>query len=770
MASLLLTPEQRQIIGHPGRTLLIGAVAGSGKTTTLAHCVAHRERQGMPARDILVLVFTPAAEQVFRQRLAQASASRHVRVATYPAYAKSLLDHWQESGAIDGATVYLESPEAVRPYLFEAIELASEAPDADPDYSYDLTNLHAEILLNQMSRLKGTLGMRRFDDEPDDEIAESLDLPRGLVAICRQYERMRCLDWGSYAFQSEQDLVYDALGILSVETGGPELPRHALIVADEWHDANAGHVDLLAHLTTQGTRVIAAGDREQVIHTWNGADPRYMGEAFLARFPGTERLPLTASFRCGATLSAGAAALTGQPFTSSRASDTDVQVTTYASQDSDNGSGGNGNNSTGNRGGDGGGNGTGNGARPGTGDCALKVLDTLMQLNQASADARWNDCAVLLRDHHQSIELENTLIEHGVPYQTEGFSSYFHRVEVMMLRGILHIVQGTIAPVTAPAEVRGVLRALGMFAGLRYSEAEWTDAERTIARQPDTLRDFHRGQLTRSDDGEHAPDAVTRRWRERFAAVCDALIAERGNWNAGRLLAHAATHLNIADTTRRLFVHQHQADAVSRSIAGFIAYAARTGLDAGQFLAALDKAQARSGALKKHAQRLTLSTVRDAKGKEWKHVLLPWLARGEFPDARAEPGEERRLFYVAITRASDTLTLFTPAGEVHPYVQAMRLVVRPGSAVRVARAAPAHAVPMQAAPVQAAPVQAVPRAPTVSPQLAGRVYLDVPYDEKDAAKQLGAQWDNIQRKWWITPAMPTRLFQKWLRPETGRDA
>jgi DNA helicase-2/ATP-dependent DNA helicase PcrA len=737
MASLLLTPEQRQIIGHPGRALLIGAVAGSGKTTTLAHCVAHRERQGMPARDILVLVFTPAAEQVFRQRLAQASASRQVQVATYPAYAKSLLDHWQETGAIDGASVYLESAEAVRPYLFEAIELASEAPDADPDYSYDLSNLHAEILMNQMSRMKGTLAMRRFEDEPDDEIAESLDLPRGLVAICRHYERTRCLDYGSFAFQSEQDLVYDALGILAVETGSPELPRHALIVADEWHDANAGHVDLLAHLTTPGTRIIAAGDREQVIHTWNGADPRYMGEGFLARFPGTERLPLTASFRCGATLSAGAAALTGQPFTSSRATDTDVRVTTYDPQ--------------------------------ADGDGAMKALDALMQLNQASADARWNDCAVLLRDHHQSIELENTLIEHGVPYQTEGFSSYFHRVEVMMLRGILHIVQGTIAPVTAPAEVRGVLRALGMFAGLRYSEAEWTDAERTIARQPDTLRDFHRGQLTRSDDGEYAPDAVTRRWRERFAAVCDALIAERGNWNAGRLLAHAATHLNIADTTRRLFVHQHQADAVSRSIAGFIAYAVRTGLDAGQFLASLDKAQARSGALKKHAQRLTLSTVRDAKGKEWKHVLLPWLARGEFPDARAEPGEERRLFYVAITRASDSLTLFTPAGEAHPYVQGMRLEARPASAVRAARTAAAHAAPMRAAPPPPA-AAATPRAPTVPPQLAARVYLDVPYDEKDAAKQLGAQWDNIQRKWWITPAMPTRLFQKWLRPETGRDA
>ena len=734
MSSLLLTPEQRHIIGHTGKSILIGAVAGSGKTTTLAHSVAHRERQGLAAQDILVLVFTQAAEQVFRQRLAQASASRNVRVVTYAEFARSLLEGWQQQGAIEGAQHYLASSEAVRPYLLDAVERAAEARDADPEYAYDLTNLHAEIVLNQLSRLKGTLDMRRFDLESDHELAESLDIPRGLVAVCREFERQRYIDQGSYLFQSEADLVFDALSVLEIFAETLTLPKYTLIVADEWHDANAGHLELLSKLTTPQTRIIAAGDREQIIHSWNGADPRYMGEAFAARFPDTKYLPLTASFRCGATLAAGAEALTGQSFTSSRPTDTFVDIVNYQADIED--------------------------------DCATQVVNCIATLIDGRTPVTLADCAILLRDHHQSIGLENALIERGIPYATEGFTTYFNRIEVLMLRGILHVIHGSMAAVkidprasqgqTDPrvrerqtAEIKGILRALGLFAGLQYSEREWQEAERTIVNQPDTLRDFFTGQLTRTQEGHDLPDATTTRWRERFAAVCAFLTSKAGEWTAGQLLTHAAVELKIADTTRRLFVYKHQADAVAKSIAGFIAYAARTGLNTGDFLAALEQAQLRTGALKKSRHRLTLSSAREAKGKEWKHVLLPYLVNGEFPDPRAEPGEERRLFYVAITRASDRLWLFTPAEHQNHFIHALRLD-------------PKRHMRMRDTPDRTPLPPAIPQAPV-------RVYLNVPFDEKDAAKQLGAQWDNIQRKWWITPAMPTRLFKKWLVPAIGKE-
>jgi len=701
MSALLLTPEQRQIVSQSSRFLLIEAVAGSGKTTTLAHCVAYRERQGTLAEEILALVFTDAAEQVFRRRLAEAGASRAVGVATYSAFARTIFQAWQAQGLIEGAEVYLGNAEAMRPYVFEAIEEAAADPRADRDYAYDLTNLHAEIVINQLSRLKGTLALARHADASDAELAEELDLPRGLVSICRTYERLRRLEAGHFAFQSEHDLVTDVLAVCDELPDVVALPCPALIAADEWHDANAAHITLLRRLTGPGTRIIAAGDKEQVVHAWNGADPRYMGAAFEEAFPGTRRLPLSRSFRCGPTLGACAQALTSQEFLSGRQGDTEVEIVHYDGSAEDG---------------------------------AAKVADQLARVASAGGGRDLANCAVILRDAHQSIALENALIARDVPYVTEGCPSYFDRIEILMLRGILHIARGSMAPVRDRREVGAVLRALGLFAGLTHTEKEWAEAERTIATDPDTIRYFYSGQLSRTSETQEAVDPATRRWRARFADVCNDLIARAAHVPAGELLALAAEALQLVSVTRRLFVHKQDAHAVSASIDGFIGYARLTALDAAGLLDHLHQAQKRAGTLKQRQYAVTLTTARAAKGKEWRYVHIPFVADGEFPQAQAEPGEERRLFYVAITRTSDQLFLYTPAGKESHFMRALDLP----AARRAALASP------------------------VVPPSRPRIYLDVPYAEKDAAKQLGAQWDNVQRKWWISAAMPKRPFSKWL--------
>lgn len=707
MTPTQLTPEQRAIVTHRARAILIGAVAGSGKTTTLAQCVAHRERGGVPARDILVLVFTPAAEQVFRERLAQAGASRHVRVQTYADFARGLLDGWAAAGVIDGAASHLPDSQAMRPHLYDAIEEAAERLP-DPDYRYDLTSEHAESIVNHLSRLKGTLDLRKFEFGDDAELADDLDLPRGLIGVCRQYEILRSMDVGAYAFESESDYVYDVLQLADEMPEALQWPRHRLIVADEWHDANAGHLALLSRLADEHTQVIAAGDREQVVHSWNGADPRFMGEAYLAAFPGTQRLPLSLSFRCGPTLSACAQHLSGQRFGSARITDTEVSLRPY--------DGGN------------------------AADGARQAVDAVLALSRNAGDANLSDVAILLRDAHQSIPIENALIDAGIAYRVEGFASYFNRIEVRMLRGILHIVAGTIASVGDKAEIEPIIRALGVFASVQLSDRDWTLAARDIAEHPTDIAEFYRGQLTRVHAGRETLDEGARRWRERFARVCDHLIGKAAEWSAGEVLAYAANELQIADATRRLFVHRIEAQAIAKSIDGFVAHARQAGASVGDFLVSLEQAQRRAGQLKKHEHALTLATARDAKGKEWRHVLLPFLAKGEFPDARNEPGEERRLFYVAITRASERLVLFVPEGERHPFVDVMRL-----DEARVVGAESLRENLAQAA----APAPA-------------RIYLAVPFGEKDAAKALGAQWDGVARKWWISGTTPTRPFKRWM--------
>ncbi len=700
-----LTSEQRAIISQRARSVLIGAVAGSGKTTTLAHCVAHNLRAGLAPRDVLVLVFTPAAQDVFRQRLAQAGAGAGVRVATYGEFAQALLDGWRESSHIDGAQAWLPDAASARDVVFDAIEAAAES-QADPDYEFSLTALHAEILLNQLSRLKGMLTLRQLDEASNAELADELDLPRGLIAICRVFEQRRQLDLGAWAWQNEADLVYDVLGLLDAMPGQLPLPGYALIVADEWHDANAGHMALLTRLAGDDARVVAAGDREQVVHSWNGADPQFMGDTYLQAFPGSKRLPLTLSFRCGPTLAACAQAVSGQTFGSARLHDTVVTTHPYDGSDA--------------------------------AGCARQVLDAVDILSGPGHDVPLSDMAVLLRAPYQGIAIENLLIERGIAYRVDGFESYFDRVEIRMMRGLLHVAEGSIVAAGPQTEIRAILRALGQLALLDYDEADWKLVERAMAEDPISTWNGFLQQMRRVRQHE-LDDQADMRWRAQVAQVCDTLLAERGNWTAAQLLTHAATALRLADRIKGWVVRAEDARAIARSIDSFIAYAEQTGLGAGDFLLHLAQGQQRAAALhRRKGQHLTLATARDAKGKEWRRVFLPNMVDGEFPDVMADQREERRLFYVAITRAIDGVHLFVPQAGRSRLVEAMRLPA----------AQAASAARLQDNREQAA-----------APPL--RVYLNVPYADKDEAKALGAQWDAVARKWWVGPGATMRLFARW---------
>lgn len=699
MSRLTLTPEQRRIITHAGSTLLIHAVAGSGKTTTLAHCIAQAERQGMPADAILALVFSDTARDVFLQRLKTAAASRHVQVMTYRQFADSLLAHWSAHSLINPVEQPQAESDALRPILFDAIEQTAGLPGSDPDYSFDCTNLHAEILLRQSNKLKGTLQLRDFDDLSDAELADWLDLPRGLIAVLRRIERARKPELDDIRFQWGMDSVHDVLELLRHWSDLLPLPAYRLIVADEWHDASACHLELLQRLRRAETRLIAAGDREQVVHSQSGADPRLMGERFLQAYPDTQTPTLSTSFRCGPMLSACAEALSGQRFLSSSDNLGQVSYASYSTQAPD--------------------------------ACAQLLVRKLLSpdlLPEAGLQA----AAVLLRSPHQSIAIENALIEHDLPYRCAGLQSYFERREILMLRGMLHIVLGRMSPVTDRDEIRGMLRALGDYAGLQHTEQDWLSVERFIREDPTIIQTFYTGWLARIDPS-HSLTPARRRWRHQFKQTCDTLIEQAQDWSAGQVLETAARELDLARITRRLLVHQDDARAVEDTIRGFIHSAVQSELGIEAFLQQLATQRQRSLQAGRREQALTLATCHEAKGKEWDTVIVPNLAPGEFPRSHQDPAEERRLFYVALTRAKQHFLVLTPLGTTHPYLQAMNL-----DAAR-----------------QAERVQVINDRPD-------RIYLEVPYADKEQVKSLGAQWDYVQRKWWITRAMPKRSFSKWM--------
>lgn len=641
-----LTPEQRAIVAEPSRITLIEAVAGAGKTTTLAQLVAHEIQQGMDAARIVALVFSDTAADVFRRRLADAggAAMRAIRVVTYGEYARATLRAWAARGMIDPPPAPAGEP-ALRRWVWQAIEQAAAAPRADPDYRFDLTNQHAENILDVLARLKGTLELRQLDEQSDDALADTWDLPRGLVAVCRQFERLRIPETGSFAFQGDDDWLFDALNLCRDADGALRFERPALVVADEWHDANAAHLELLAHLVGPSTRLAAMGDQEQVVHARHGADPRFMGEHFFARFPDARVMPLTESFRCGPTLGAASRHLNGKPFSSRLRRDTTFDTLAYDA------------------------------GQPG--DCMARVADLLASF-QAKADGTFDlaDTAVILRDAYQSVELETALIERDIPHVLEGCTPYLRRPEILVLRGLLHILAGNAFSVSRRAhalkEFSLLARALADYAGVTFNDAEWKkiDYELLNSTGDNLLRIFFENRLVVA----HSADPFDMSWSTRLYHAIEQLSPQAATLSAHRLLTDAVERLRLDSFMRGLFIHQQQADTAVRSIGAFLDIAARDGRGAADFLDWIDGIQRRAVAVQRQRRRVTITPAHHAKGKEWDCVIMPLLQRGEFPRRDADPGEERRLFYVAMTRSRHQVYLCIPDGQApSPFVDALDL-------------------------------------------------------------------------------------------------
>src|SRR5699024_6288459 len=193
------------------------------------------------------------------------------------------------------------------------------------------------------------------------------------------------------------------------------------------------------------------------------------------------------------------------------------------------------------------------------------------------------------------------------------------------------------------------------------------------------------------------------------------------------------------------------------------------------------------------AHVLSLLCAAQAKGTEFSHVFLPFLAQGEFPRAQQPTINEENLFYVACTRAQQSLTLFVPKDEHRhsPFVQQLQVAALRAPAreqlhwlqqrlERLQRAAQAPqasglmGVPNAGAGQLREPVPgraggvggAGGRKAAAKSSAAGaqRIYLLVPFAEKDEAKALGAYWDPQARLWYIPPGVPTGpLLQRWPR-------
>jgi DNA helicase-2/ATP-dependent DNA helicase PcrA len=603
-----LNAEQRVAVEHPGGPVLVVAGAGSGKTRVLTARVARLLAQGVPPDRVLAFTFTNKAAGEMRERIERAvgEVARRLWVGTFHATALRLLRREEPvAGLPAGFVIYdRDDQDDLLREVVKRLEL--------PEGQYRLAVLAARI----------------------GDAKNALVSPAEVEAVAvTPFERNVARAYGLYqqllrenAALDFDDLIAETVGLFRRR---PEvLERYARrfehVLVDEYQDTNHAQFRLVAALAGVHGNLFVVGDEDQSIYGWRGADLRNVLD-FERAFPGARVLRLEQNYRSTARILRAANAVI-------RNNRSRKEKTLWCEREE---------------------------------GAPLRFV----LCADESEEARWlarrvrerraagkplGECAILYRTNAQSRALEVTLRQQGLPYKLVGGVSFFQRREVKDLLAYLRVA-------TQPADALSFFRVWntprrGLGPGVRARVEE-----RAVAEGLPPLEALRRlvleGALSRSARaGAEAFLALADELRGRLADPVDQLL-ERV-LDATGYLDHLEDGLDRDPADRRGNVEELLAAAAQfateRPGDGVAAFLAECSL-----LTDADR-------VPEGADACLLLTAHNAKGLEFDTVFVCGLEEGIFPhasalDDAAELEEERRLFYVALTRARDEVLLSAAA-------------------------------------------------------------------------------------------------------------
>jgi DNA helicase-2/ATP-dependent DNA helicase PcrA len=664
--------QQTAILQSPHKVKLIDAVAGAGKTTTLAMEARQARSEGLAERGILALCFSRGARLRFYEKLKEeVGDDSSVFVMTVEDFARQLIDDLAERGRISRPVVH-QDVEGIRGELVDAAgrvwqRYEEQGVRSDFNFGLDENNQHLDDIARRLAQLKAALATREFapkeseshDDDDNDDAADYDESGDGEQAgqadpvadIIREYEAQRHPYPEEFRWQGPNDAVADLVWLLQRQPAlAQELRRWSLYLVDEWHDVNAAEFELLA-LLRRGARLVVAGDKDQTINRDRGADPVFSGQRFVDTYRAdAKRFPLGMSYRFGRDAAVLADGLTHNGCEGRPDRDTLVRRLRYDP------------------------------SQPGA--CAQLVVGAIQAALQKGRPKPSNrDFAVVLRDVDQSIEIETALMEAKIPYKCDGFETFLLLPEILLLRGILHYVSDDYSALRGRADtcvqmVLALSRYFYLTRDPKHWKLEWAErrsvlgyAQDEVKRTPEVLKSFFDGALLRETEFD-SPQA--RQSKNLIRPVIAKMASLGSSATACELLAMLRNEVDLHDATSRAFVSRERVASARRSIDAFLRFAASHGqVPAAEFLAALtrmendvamERKSKNANSIGTRRSLVRVTTIQAAKGREWPYVLMPFLAQDEFVRGNDATNEVRHL-YVGLTRVMKELVLFEPDEE-----------------------------------------------------------------------------------------------------------
>lgn len=632
--SVSLTEEQKQVIEHPeGRHARVLAVAGSGKTTTMAHRLKYLIEQGHRSDSMLVLMFNRLAREQFETRLDRIGipANNAPKVRTFHALAYNFITDLKKVGLLSPEfDMWIgDKEELVRINVHRAIDSLINEGKIESD------QVDVDEALAAISLWKGSL-------IPPERAGY-----RGDPAMPLVYERFEAIRTQKLGLTFD-DFVQIAVRFLETNSKMRQrwCNRLKFLIVDEYQDVNYGQqrlIELLAGDGPGGADVMVVGDDDQTIYEWRGARPEYIIREFKAKFGNKPIVDykLTNSFRFGCQIAQAAYHVidwnTNRVQKRLIAHSPKVEAIIHLVENSTD--------------------------QPSEVDFALaNNVVSLVKDQKVSPKG----LIILGRTFTQTSSIQAALLAYAIPFKVVGQAPFFERNENRTLLDYIRLAAALDQQCHSETErqLLNIANTPNRYLTRIYLESAVRGGmqRRYPLRQILAILADPSESPFRSDSRKRAEEL-----REFMERLNERMTTEP-DIKAGELLRWMTQTLNYQQHFQNYFGKGEESSERRNSVDQFINYAERTALSPLAFVKHVEGLDSTLGM--PDSQLVTITTVHRTKGLEYDYVFIPSLQEGYMPCLYAseisiydtqgivkepDPSEtienERRLCYVAITRA-----------------------------------------------------------------------------------------------------------------------
>ena len=609
-----LNPQQRQAAEAIRGPVLILAGAGTGKTRVITFRIAHMVERGIAPGNILGVTFTNKAAREMQERVTKLLPKRKTEdkanrptICTFHSLCVRILrQHIDKLGYKKNFVIYDESEQlaAVKKILSG---ISAKGEKTDPG-----------AVLAMLSKFKngGESSSKVFGDPSVRALAEH---------VAKRYESAlhacNAVDF--------DDLILLTLRLFREHPDALETCRakYQFVMVDEYQDTNASQFELVHSLTKEHRNFCVVGDDDQSIYGWRGAEVANLLN-LEKHFPEVKIVKLEQNYRSTTTILNAANAIIknnvqrrGKLLWSSKGAGAKILLSTYGNDE----------------------------------DEAREVVAQI-EFKRLAHRIPWSDCAILFRTNQQSRPLETALRAANVRYHLIGGQSFFDRREI---KDFLAYLKTFINPHDDISLLRIANTPARGLSDVTMERLLGASHERkcsvfTAMKNPLVTTTFQKG---------------TQQSIEAFVTFVERVQGQlQTTENSFRLQTWADNFLNEAGyftELRRLEKNPENSEGRVRNLKELMATMDGIGNAPSErlenFLEGITLDSDREEEKENTGDAVTLITMHSCKGLEFPHVFVVGLEDGLLPHSRSKVegtmDEERRLFYVAVTRAMQTLAI-----------------------------------------------------------------------------------------------------------------